>query len=95
MASKPHPYIPNSVPEVKAEMLRVIGAASAEELYADMIPDRLLLKRRMNLPEPLPAEHDLKKHVAGILDKNKTCDERSASSVADVGITSFRRSATK
>ncbi len=32
-----------------------------------MIPDRLLFKRRMNLPEPLPAEHDLKKHVAEIL----------------------------
>ncbi len=75
MVSKPHPYIPNSVPEVKAEMLRVIGADSAEALYADMIPERLLLKRRMNLPESLPAEHDLKKHIAKILDKNMTCDD--------------------
>ena len=75
MVSKPHPYIPNSVPEVKAEMLRVIGADSAEALYADMIPERLLLKRRMNLPKSLPAEHDLKKHIAKILDKNMTCDD--------------------
>ncbi|MCX6647897.1 MAG: aminomethyl-transferring glycine dehydrogenase subunit GcvPA [Candidatus Bathyarchaeota archaeon] len=75
MARKPHPYIPNSVPEVKAEMLGVVGAASAEELYAEMIPRRLLMKGRMDLPEPLPAEHDLKKHVAEILMKNRTCGD--------------------
>lgn len=75
MVRKPHPYIPNSVPAVKAEMLRAVGAASAEELYAEMIPDRLLLKRRMNLPEPLPAEYDLKKHVLELLKKNRTCGD--------------------
>jgi len=75
LEKKPYPYIPNSVTEVKAEMLRVIGAASAEALYADMIPDHLLLKRRMNLPEPLLAEHDLRRHVADILNKNSTCDD--------------------
>ncbi len=72
---KPHPYIPNSVPEIKEEMLRVVGARSAEELYAEMIPNRLLFKRRMDLPEPLPGEHDLKKHVAEILSKNKTTND--------------------
>jgi glycine dehydrogenase subunit 1 len=73
--AKPHPYIPNSVPEVKAEMLRAVGASSAEELYAEMIPDRLLFKGKLNLPAALPAEHDLKKHVAGILSRNSTCAE--------------------
>jgi glycine dehydrogenase subunit 1 len=72
---KPHPYIPNSVPEVKAEMLRAVGARSADELYAQMIPDRLLFKGKMKLPAALPAEHDLKKHVSGILSKNSTCAE--------------------
>ena len=75
MARKPHPYIPNSVPGVKAEMLRAVGASSAEELYAEIIPERLLLKGRMTLPEALPAEHDLKKHVAEILAKNQTCGD--------------------
>ena len=75
MARKPHPYIPNSVPEVKAEMLGAVGASSAEELYAEMIPRRLLMKGRMDLPEPLPAEHDLKKHVVEILMKNRTCGD--------------------
>lgn len=72
---KPHPYIPNSVPEIKAEMLREIGAKSAKELYAEMIPDRLLYKRKMNLPESLTAEYDLKKHVNEILSKNRTCSD--------------------
>jgi len=70
-----NPYIPNSVQVIKAEMLKDIGAVSAEELYAEMIPDRLLFKRMMNLPEPIPAEHDLKRHVLEILRKNVTCSE--------------------
>jgi glycine dehydrogenase subunit 1 len=74
--AKPHPYIPNSVPEVKAEMLRAVGARSADELYAQMIPDRLLFKGKMKLSPALPAEHDLKKHVADILSKNATCAEK-------------------
>jgi len=65
-----HPYIPNSVPEVKREMLREIGAKDARELFAEMIPDRLLLERPLDLPDPLPSELDLKRHVEGILSKN-------------------------
>ena len=56
-------------------MLRVVGATSAEELYAQMIPDHLLFKGQMDLPKALPAEHDLKKHVAEILSKNRTCSD--------------------
>ena len=69
-----HPYIPNSVPTVKAEMLKSIGVEDVETLYQE-IPERLRLKRRLNLPQPFPAEHDLKKHVMSILSKNKTCQE--------------------
>jgi glycine dehydrogenase subunit 1 len=70
-----HPYIPNSVPAVKEEMLREIGVASADELYAQMIPERLRLRRRMELPEPLPAELDLKRHVEEILSRDSTCSD--------------------
>jgi glycine dehydrogenase subunit 1 len=70
-----HPYIPNSVPSIKKKMLEEIGAGSADELYAEMIPERLLLKRPMDLPEGLPSELDLKNHVAGILSKNKTTND--------------------
>ncbi|OGS63644.1 MAG: glycine dehydrogenase [Euryarchaeota archaeon RBG_19FT_COMBO_69_17] len=70
-----HPYMPNSVPDVRAEMLRDIGATSAEELYREMIPERLLLNRRMRLPDALPAEHDLRRHLEAVLGKNQTCRE--------------------
>ncbi len=69
-----HPYIPNSVPEVKAKMLEVIGVKDIEELYDD-IPDNLRFKGELNLPEALPSEFSLKKHVESILSKNKTCQE--------------------
>jgi len=69
-----HPYIPNSVPEIKEQMLREIGVKDIEELYGD-IPDFLRFKGKMNLPEALVSEYDLKRHVEGILAKNKTCQE--------------------
>ena len=56
-----HPYIPNSVPDVKKEMLREVEARDSEELYAQMIPERL--RSPMDLPEPLTVEQDLKWHV--------------------------------
>ena len=69
-----HPYIPNSVPEVQAEMLLEIGAGSVEELYAT-IPERLRLKKNMNFPEPLLSESELKKHVEAVLSRNTSCRE--------------------
>ena len=74
MSDMVHPYIPNSVPEVKQEMLRAIGASSTEELYSD-IPEELRLCREMNLPQPIAAESDLVRHVMSILAKNRTCEE--------------------
>ena len=68
-----HPYIPNSVPEVKEEMLRGIGAQDANELYSRMIPQRLLLRRPMDLPDPLHSELDLRRHVEGILSGDGDC----------------------
>ena len=43
-----HPYIPNSIPEIKQEMLKEIGINDVMELYED-IPDELLFKGKMNL----------------------------------------------
>ncbi|MGE5484822.1 MAG: aminomethyl-transferring glycine dehydrogenase subunit GcvPA [Ignavibacteriales bacterium] len=69
-----HPYIPNSVPEVKNEMLKEIGAGSVNELF-DQIPESLRFKGKMNLPGPLLSEMDLRRHVESILAKNRTCGE--------------------
>jgi glycine dehydrogenase subunit 1 len=69
-----YPYIPNSVPEVKEQMLKEVGAESVEEFFED-IPDSLRLKGKMNLPEPLLSEQALKRHVEGILARNATARE--------------------
>ena len=69
-----HPYIPNSNPRVKAEMLREIGVETIEELYSD-IPEVLRLTKNLNLPKALNSEVELKRHVDKILAKNRTCDE--------------------
>lgn len=69
-----HPYIPNSVPAVKARMMKEIGIKSIEELYED-IPEPLRLGRELNLPNALGSECELKRHVEGILAKNRACNE--------------------
>jgi glycine dehydrogenase subunit 1 len=69
-----YPYIPNSVPAVKGQMLKEVGAESAEDFFVD-VPQKLRLKGNMNLPKPLLSEYALKRHVGGILAKNKTAGE--------------------
>lgn len=69
-----HPYIPNLVPEVQRQMLAEIGVEDIEALYDD-IPQELRFGGQMNLPEALTSEYALKRHVDGILAKNKTCQE--------------------
>jgi glycine dehydrogenase subunit 1 len=69
-----YPYIPNSVPAVKEQMLKEVGAKSTEDFYAD-VPKNLRLKGSMNLPQPLLSECALKRHVEGILAKNTTAGE--------------------
>ncbi|MET9245668.1 aminomethyl-transferring glycine dehydrogenase subunit GcvPA [Nonomuraea sp. NPDC003709] len=63
-----HPYIPNAEPGVRAEMLAAIGASSVEDFYAD-IPSELRLARPLDLPAPFTAEHDLVRHMKGLLDR--------------------------
>jgi glycine dehydrogenase subunit 1 len=69
-----HPYIPNSVPEVKERMLREVGVKDTDELYED-IPEELRMKRELRLPRPLLSELELKRHVERILAKNTSCEE--------------------
>lgn len=67
-----YPYIPNSVPEVKAQMLKEVGASNITELYSE-IPEHLKIQRKMNLPEPILDEYSLRRHVEGLLDRNQNC----------------------
>jgi glycine dehydrogenase subunit 1 len=69
-----YPYIPNSVPETRKEMLERTGVGDVEELYV-AIPEALRFKRPLNLPEPFLSEFELQRHVKGILSKNRSCEE--------------------
>jgi len=69
-----HPYIPNSAPEIKEHMLKEIGIKDVEEIYQE-IPHFLRIRGKMNLPEPFLSEHELRRHVKGLLSKNKSCED--------------------
>ena len=73
-AKNVHPYIPNSVPDVKKKMLEEIGVKDIDELYAS-IPEELRFRGKLNLPPPLMSEYSLKRHVENILSKNQSCKE--------------------
>jgi len=73
LAKHNHPYIPNSTPEVKKELMQELGIQSVDELYKD-IPEKFLLKRKLNLPDGM-SEFEVKRHVEALLSKNKTFPE--------------------
>lgn len=67
-----YPYIPNSVPAVKAEMLATVGVSEPDELYEDIPPE---LRFDLQLPPPLLSECELDRHVREILALNQTCQD--------------------
>lgn len=69
-----HPYIANSVPETREEMLKYLGLKSLDELHAE-IPDEIKLKRELSLPEAFLSEFELRRHVEKLLSKNVTVRE--------------------
>ena len=73
-----HPYMPNSVPAIKKAMLKEVGVKEIKDIYGSIIPAKLLYKKRLDLPEPILSEYELKQHVQGILDKDATTEEYSS-----------------
>jgi glycine cleavage system P protein (glycine dehydrogenase) subunit 1 len=67
-----HPYIPNSVPRIKQEMLDAIGVADIEELYG-AIPERLRVPGLLDLPAPLRSEYALRRQIGGTLARSQNC----------------------
>ncbi|MDD4583632.1 MAG: aminomethyl-transferring glycine dehydrogenase subunit GcvPA [Eubacteriales bacterium] len=76
MKEKPfvHPYIPNSVPDIKTEMMKAIGISDIEELYSE-IPEHLRFRRKLKIPDPIMAEYDLRRHLEELLERNTTCKD--------------------
>ena len=69
-----HPYIPNSEPRVKKEMLDFLGMKSSEDIYKE-IPESLRYKGKLNIPQPIMSEYKLQRHVENLLKKNKNCKD--------------------
>jgi glycine dehydrogenase subunit 1 len=69
-----HPYIPNSQPEIKQEMMREIGIKSIDDLYAD-VPANCRLKKRLDLPQKPLSEFEVRKHVESSLSRDKQRNE--------------------
>ncbi len=65
-----HPYIPNSEPKIKKELLDFLGMESSEGIYKE-IPDHLRFHGKMQLPDPIISECSLQRHVEGLLNKNR------------------------
>lgn len=65
-----HPYIPNSEPAVKKQMLDAIGMKSVEDIY-EAIPEHLRFQGKMDMPEPMISEYSCQRHVEGLLAKNR------------------------
>ena len=65
-----YPYIPNSPPAIRAQMLQAVGARTTDELYA-AIPDRLRYGYRLDIPDGIGGEFELRAHVEGLLNGNR------------------------
>ena len=68
-----HPYIPNSDPETKKQMLDTIGVRSAEELFST-IPEGIRFRKRLDLPHPM-SEYEMRRRIEQTLSKNATSSE--------------------
>jgi glycine dehydrogenase subunit 1 len=66
--SRAHPYLPNSVPEIKEKMMHDIGIKQIDDLYVD-IPEKLRFKGELQVPGPY-TEQEVKKLVSETLEKN-------------------------
>ncbi|WP_208866523.1 aminomethyl-transferring glycine dehydrogenase subunit GcvPA [Mesorhizobium sanjuanii] len=68
-----HPFMANSVPAIKQEMLDAIGAPSIEALF-EQIPADHRMTRELALPPALRSEAELRRHLLAILRKNEDCE---------------------
>ena len=70
-----YPYMPNTLPEVRQEMLDRVGIDSVDELFAHIPEEIRFGDKPLPLPERMASEQTLSRYITGILKKNKTCDD--------------------
>jgi len=76
LGQRGYPYIPNSSPKIKQEMMREAGVESIEEFYAD-VPKEYRLKNSLNLPTKTMSEYEVKRHIEALLSRNRTISDMS------------------
>ena len=72
--SRAHPFMPNSVPAIKAELMAALGIETVDELF-EQIPADHRLKTPIDLPPTISSEAALRRHMNGLLNRNVSCDE--------------------
>ena len=72
--TRPHPYMPNSVPAIRQEMMEALGVDSVETLFSQ-IPHEHRLKTPLDLPPALTSESELRRHLRELLSRNRSCEE--------------------
>ena len=73
-AGSGHPYIPNSAPAVKADLLAASGLHSVEDVFAE-IPRALRLDRPLRLPPAIESEWELQRHLEQVLGRNESTSD--------------------
>jgi len=69
-----HPYMANSTPQTRREMLDAIGVRDVEALF-QQIPRDHRITSPLRLPPALPSELALERHLRELLSKNTSCEQ--------------------
>lgn len=69
--TKAHPWMANSVPEVKQQMLAALGLNEVDSLFSQ-IPEDHLYTKPFDLPRQLASEVELSRHLDDLLSRNDT-----------------------
>ncbi len=72
-----HPFMPNSVPAIKAELMAALGIESIDELFGQ-IPHDHRLRKPLELPPALSSEAALSRHMNQLLNQNRSAAEVSS-----------------
>ena len=71
---RPHPFMPNSAPAVRRQLLDALGIDNVDELF-EQIPPEHRYRAPLNLPPALSSELELRRHMLGFLGRNTSCEE--------------------
>jgi glycine dehydrogenase subunit 1 len=69
-----HPYMANSVAQLRDEMLAQAGYEQLEDLFAQL-PAAHRMRRPLELPDQLGSEAVLRRHLTELLGRNTSCED--------------------